>query len=162
MDITEWIVRHVDQTYRKGNWAGRGVLPALEGVSTEESAWRPNPEQKTIAEIALHMAYWKDAVTARTSGQPWRYSEEMDWRPVPATARGWEEARAELERAHERLLQALRACSAERLNDVLGKAWWAEDGDGQARIIDFAIGVAQHDMYHAAQVFVLRRLYRHR
>ena len=160
MDTVGWIVEHVDQTYKQGNWAGRGALPALEGVTTEESAWRPNAEQKTIGEIALHMAYWKDAVTARISGQPWEYNEETNWRPVAATARGWEEARAELHRAHERLLRVLRSLTPQRLSEVIGKAWWLEDG--QARVIDWAVGAAHHDMYHAAQIFVLRRLYQQR
>jgi uncharacterized damage-inducible protein DinB len=160
VDITAWIVEHVDQTYKQGNWAGRGVLPALAGVTTEESAWRPHPEQKTIGEIIRHMAYWKDAVSARTSGEPWESSEEANWRPVAATARGLEEARAELQQAHERLLRVLRSFSPERLNEVVWKAWWLEEG--QARVIDWAVGAAHHDMYHAAQIFVLRRLYQQR
>lgn len=158
MDITGWIVEHCDQTYKMGNWAGKGVLPAIEGVATEEAAWRPNPEQHTIGELVLHMAYWKDAVTTRLGGQPWKYDEQMDWRPVPATAEGWEEARAELGRAHDRLLAVLRSLNANRLPEPVGKAWWLEDG--QARAIDFAVGVAHHDMYHAAQIFILRRLYK--
>lgn len=158
VDTVGWIVEHVDQTYAKGNWAGRGVLPSVEGVATEEAAWRPNAEQHTIAELVLHMAYWKDAVTARITGAPWQYSEATDWRPVPATARGWEEARAELARAHERLLGVLRSIAPERLDEVIGKAWWLEAG--QARVIDFALGAAHHDMYHAAQIFVLRRLFK--
>jgi len=129
-------------------------------VGTEEASWRPNPEQHTIGEIVLHMAYWKDAVTERLSGRPWKHSEEMDWRPVPATARGWEDARTELDRAHGRLLEALGTLSAKRLSEVVGKAWWLDDG--QARVIDFALGAAHHDMYHAAQIFVLRRQYKHR
>lgn len=160
MDVTEWIVRHVDQTYRQGNWAGRGVLPALDGVTTDESAWRPTPEQKTIGEIIRHMAYWKDSVSARTSGEPWEYSDEANWRPVAPTARGLDDARAELQHSHERLLRVLRSLSAGRLNEVVGKAWWMDDG--QARVIDWAVGAAHHDMYHAAQIFVLRRLFQQR
>lgn len=106
------------------------------------------------------MAYWKDAVTARLAGRPWTYSEEMDWRPVAPTAQGWEEARKELEDAHGRLLEELSALREERLPEILGKAWWLEGG--QARVIDFAIGIAHHDQYHAAQIYVLRRQYKHR
>ncbi len=65
MDAYAWLIEHVDRTYQEGNWAGTGVRPALEGVSAELAGWRPHPEQHTIAEIALHMAYWKDAVGAR-------------------------------------------------------------------------------------------------
>jgi len=126
----------------------------------DEASWRANPEQHTIAEIVRHMAYWKDAVTARLGGRPWTYSEEMDWRPVAAAAQGWEEARTELAEAHGRLLEALSTLRAERLSEVAGTAWWLEGGP--ARIIDFALGIAHHDQYHAAQIYVLRRQYRHR
>jgi len=59
----------------------------------------------------------------------------------------------------------------------VGRGWWREPVDplspyaagytddvasGQARAtaIDFALGAAHHDMYHAAQIFVLRRGYK--
>lgn len=158
MAIVEWIVEHVDTTYRKGNWAGTGVLPALEGLTAEEAAWRPNPAQKSAGEMIRHMAYWKDAVTVRISGMPWSYDEEQDWRPVPPTTKGLQEAHAELAASHEALLAALGALRPERLFEQLGKAWWLEDAP--AKVIDFALGAAQHDMYHAAQIFVLRRAYK--
>ncbi|HXF81807.1 MAG TPA: DinB family protein [bacterium] len=129
-------------------------------MTPEESAWRPTAEQKTIGEIARHMAYWKEAVRARLSGQPWTYSDEANWRAVPPTAAGWDEARAELERSHQELLAVLRTLTVERLGEPLGKAWWQEDRP--ARVVDWAVGVAHHDSYHAAQIFVLRRLYQHR
>lgn len=177
MEIVSWIVEHVDLTYQKGNWAGPGPLPALDGLTVEEASWRPNPEQKTAGEMIRHMAYWKDAVTVRLTGQPWEYKDEDNWRAMPATERGLEEARAELAASHERLLDALRALTPARLDERVGRAWWREPVDplspyaagytddvtpGQARAtaIDFAIGAAQHDMYHAAQIFVLRRGYK--
>lgn len=158
MELIDWIVEHCDHTYRKGNWAGPGVLPSIEGVTVEEASWRPNPEQHTISEMVLHMAYWKDAVTARASKQPWEFNEEMDWRPVPPTAQGWEEAKGEIQSSHGKVLEALRSLSEERLFEVVGKAWWM--ASGQARLIDWAIGITHHDQYHAAQIFVLRRFFK--
>ncbi len=35
MELVPWIADHCDQTFRKRNWAGRGVLPSLRGVSTQ-------------------------------------------------------------------------------------------------------------------------------
>ena len=174
MEIVDWIVEHVHLTYLKGNWAGPGVLPSLDGLTPEEASWRPNPEQKSAGEMIRHMAYWKDAVSARLTGRSWEYAEGENWRPVPATAPGLEEAHAELAASHAQLLEALRALTAARLHERLGRAWWREPVDppspyaagytaevtpGQARAsaIDFAVGAAQHDMYHAAQIFVLRR-----
>ena len=174
MDIVGWIVEHVDTTYKKGNWAGPGVLPSLDGLTSVEASWRPNPEQKTAGEMIRHMAYWKDAVTARLTGRQWKYAEEDNWRPVAETPAGLDDARAELAISHGRLLEALRGLTPERLDGHVGRAWWREPVDphspyaagysddvaaGQARAvaIDFALGAAQHDMYHAAQIFVLRR-----
>jgi uncharacterized damage-inducible protein DinB len=174
MEIVDWIVEHVDVTFRKGNWAGPGVLPALDALTVEDAAWRPNLEQKTVGEMIRHMAYWKDAVTARLTGAAWEYKEEDNWRPVPATAEGLDAARAELTVSHGRLLEALRALRPERLHERVGRAWWREPvdplspyaaayadevtpGQAKATVIDFALGAAQHDMYHAAQIFVLRR-----
>ena len=174
MEIVDWIVEHVEMTYRKGNWAGPGVLPALEGLTAEEAAWRPNAEQKTAGEMIRHMAYWKDAVTSRLTGGSWAYKEEDNWRPVAASAAGVAAALTELAASHDHLMAAMRSLTAARLHERAGRAWWREPVDprapfagaytdtvnpGQAiaTVFDFALGAAQHDMYHAAQVFVLRR-----
>lgn len=176
MELAAWIVEHVDTTYRKGNWAGPGVLPALAGLTPESASWRPNAEQKTAGEMIRHMAYWKDAVTARLSGRAWKYAQADNWRAVAVTAEGLAGALAELATAHDRLLDALRGVTPERLLDRVGRAWWREpvdpsspfaqgytdevtSGQAWAMVMDVALGAAHHDMYHAAQIFVLRRAF---
>lgn len=154
--IAGWLRNRVDRTYRSGNWAGSGPLRAIRGVSPQAAHWRPHPEQHTIAEITLHMGYWKDAVTARLVGRPWRYDQDANWRPVAPTARGWAQARAELAGAHRRLMHALRAA---RDADLLAAPAAAVDPRRlRWRMLDFVVDVATHDSYHAAQIFVLRRL----
>ncbi len=154
-DVLPWVIEHCDQTYRKRNWAGKGVLPGLADVTVEAAHWRPHPEQHTIAEIVLHMAYWKDAAASQLAGRPWTHDEASDWRAVPATAQGWVDARRELQAAHERLMADLRALPAARLGEPVGKVWSEGETD---RGIDLAVDIATHDSYHAAQIFVLKRL----
>ncbi len=154
-EILQWIIAHADRTYRKGNWAGKGVLPGVEGISVEAAHWRPHPDQHTIAEIVLHMAYWKDAAATQLAGRPWTYDDASDWRAVPTTAQGWAAARAELQAAHERLMTDLRAVPADRLLEPVARV--GADGDTD-RAIDLAVDIATHDHYHAAQIFVLKRL----
>lgn len=108
--VIDWIVSRGDGTYRRGNWAGKGPLPSIKGVTADVAHLR-HPDQHTIAEIVLHMAYWKDAVTARLTGQPWKYDESQNWRAAVATEQGWAQARAELGAAHRRLMAALRTYS---------------------------------------------------
>jgi uncharacterized damage-inducible protein DinB len=155
-ELVRWIVQRCDQTYRAGNWAGKGVLACVEGLRPQEAHWRPHPDQHTVAEILLHMAYWKDAVTSRLSGAPWTYDEAQDWRQVAPTADGLASALAELEASHGRLMEQLTALTAERLLTPVGRAWWS--AVGQALVVDLVVDVATHDTYHAAQIFVLRRL----
>ncbi len=162
IDVFHWVLDHCDQTYRKGNWAGRGVLPAIDGVHAGAAHWRPHPEQHTIAEIGLHMAYWKDAAGARMAGRPWTYDGQQDWRAVPATEPGWTRVRTELEAAHERLMAVLHGLEAGRLMTPLLKSGLVFQDQWEARplrVIDLAVDIATHDHYHAAQVFVLKRLY---
>ncbi len=151
MDILRWARARVDQTFRKRNWAGRGVLPALRGVTSAQAHWRPSPAQHTIAEIALHMAYWKDAVSAHLRQLPWKYDEQLNWRPVPPTMRGWVNARAELRASQQRLRRSLQGFPAARLLQPLRPRH-------PDKYIDLVIDIATHDTYHAAQIFVLRQL----
>jgi len=157
MDAYDWLIEHVDRTYQEGNWAGTGVRPALEGVSAELAAWRPHPEQHTIAEIALHMAYWKDAVGARLANRPWAYDKEQNWRPVPATAHGWTGALSDLQAAHDRLMRGLRALSSTHLMAAVDTT--PGGPTRELRVIDLVVDIATHDHYHAAQIFVLKRLH---
>src|SRR2546426_12255181 len=101
-DVFQWILEHVDQTYRKGNWAGRGVLPAIEGVDAGAAHWRPHPERHTIAGIALHMGHWKDAAGTRMAGRPWADDEQQDGRGVPAAGQGGSQARPAVEQPNQR------------------------------------------------------------
>ena len=152
MDITTWLVRRCHQTYRKGNWAGKGVLSALKGVTAEMAHWRPHPEQHTIAEIALHMGYWKDSVTAGLTRKPWTHDKELDWRSPAPTEQGWQEALTELQRAHNRLTKALRGLKPARLMQPLQPR-------RRLSVADLVVDIATHDSYHSAQIFVLRRLF---
>src|SRR3990172_9142083 len=81
IDLPGWLAERLERTYGEGNWAGKGIRPALEGLTAAEAHWRPVPAQHTIAEIAWHMAYWcwkvahwldPDAVTdpGEEGGQP--------------------------------------------------------------------------------------------
>ncbi|HET6780622.1 MAG TPA: DinB family protein [bacterium] len=148
--LHEWVLLHCRQTYQRRNWAGKGVLPAIKGVTAEQAHWRPQPDQHNIAEIALHMGYWKDRVTAGLTGRKWKYSDADNWRTVPHTDAGWSAAQTELEAAQRRLMQGIRGLAPSRLMERAVGPW---------KWLDFIVDIATHDSYHAAQIFVIRRLF---
>ena len=133
------------------------MAPALEGVTAEIASWRPVPDQHTIAEIVAHLAYHTELVAKRLRGGAWEYRREDDWQAGPSTEDAWARVRARLERAHEDFAAALAALDANQLLEPLDKSWLSPDL--VTRRIDYAVDIATHDIYHAGQIFVLKRLF---
>jgi uncharacterized damage-inducible protein DinB len=155
VDIAEWIADRYDLTHRLGNWAARGVKPALEGVTWEIAHWRPAPDQHTIAEIVAHLAYHTELVAKRLRGGAWEYRREDDWQAGSSTEDAWARVRARLERAHEGFAAVLAGLDAGQLLEALDKSWLSPDM--VTRRADYAVDIATHDIYHAGQIFVLKR-----
>ena len=157
MDIVTWIGERYELTNRLGNWAAHGVRPALDGVTIEMAAWRPAPDQHTIAELIAHLAYHRELVAARLHGDPKKHREDDDWQAGPATEEGLAQVRARLDRAHADVAAALADLKPDQLLEPLMGSWLSPKL--VTRRIDLAVDIATHDLYHAGQIFVLKRLY---
>jgi uncharacterized damage-inducible protein DinB len=157
MDLTAWIAERFELTNRLGNWAAHGVAPALEGVTVEMAGWRPAPDQHSIAEMIAHLAYHRELVAARLGGHPSEYRADDDWQAGPATEEGLAQVRARLDRAHRDVAAALADLKPDELLAPLMASWLSPKR--VTRRIDLAVDIATHDLYHAGQIFVLKRLY---
>lgn len=149
----------IDQAYDRASWHGTNLRGSLRGVSVEEASWRPAPGRHNIWELALHCAYWKYAARRQMLGEPkgtFPYpGSDFFPRPDPASPlsvdRAWAADLAVLAAMHKSLRAAIEGLSAE---DLAGKA----RGRKERRMLDIAVGVAAHDLYHAGQIQLLRRL----
>jgi uncharacterized damage-inducible protein DinB len=150
--VSDWILARCDRTYRSRNWAAKGVLSALREVTAEVAHWRPHPDQHTIAEIVLHMAFWKDVVASALSTGVYRYAKSEDWRAVEPTKDSWEQAQDALRAAHHRLIATLRQIRDRQLMQTVRRR-------RKYTVADLAVDIATHDSYHVGQIFVLRRIY---
>lgn len=145
-----WLAERLERTYREGNWAGRGLAAALEGVTAAEAHWRPVTGQRTIAELVAHTAYWCRWVAHHL--RPEEFPDPgQDWPEVPPTAETWERVRREAEQAHRDCASAVR-----RADPAVLDAPAPEDSGTWREVL---VDLATHTSYHAAQVFVLRRWY---
>lgn len=106
--VSDWIRSRCNRTYRSHNWAGKGSLLSVQSVASEVAHWRPHPEQHTIAEIVLHMAFWKELVATVLSGGIYRYAKSDVWREVQPTEAGWKRAQRSMDAAHRHLMAAMR------------------------------------------------------
>ena len=146
----------LDRAYDKKSWHGTNLKGSIRGLSPEAAAWRPAPDRHNAWEYAVHAAYWKYAVRRRITGEP-RGSfplEGSNWfeRPEPgrATEAAWKEDRRLLDKEHRRLREAVAGLGAKDLTK--------KPPGGGTTILDLVTGAAAHDLYHAGQIQLVKRL----
>jgi hypothetical protein len=149
MKADELILALFEEGYSRKTWHGPNLRQSLKGVSAEQAAWRPAPGRHNIWELALHSAYWKYAVRRRIEGGK-RGSfilkgSNFFARPEAgkATQAAWHADLALLETEH----QAFEAAIRRVLKTSRSK-----------KLLPALYGVAFHDVYHAGQIRLLRRL----
>jgi DinB family protein len=145
----------VDQGYEKKAWHGPNLKGSTRGLSSEVAAWRPGPRRHNIWEIVLHAAYWKYAVRRMLTGEPRGTfpCKGSNWFPcpVPLTPRRWREVVALLAQEHSELRSAIQDLQRSRLQQKPSSSKYTR--------MNLIYGAACHDVYHAGQIQLLKRLY---
>jgi DinB superfamily len=139
----------LEEGYSKKTWHGPNLRQALKGVTAKQAAWRPGAGRHNIWEVTLHAAYWKYAVRRRIdAGKRGGFvlkGSNFFARPVKgkATEADWRADLAILEEEHRALMESVRG--------VL-------KSPGAQKSLPMLYGVALHDVYHAGQIRLLRKL----
>ena len=148
------LLRRLNQAFHVPAWHGPNLLGALRGVTPEAAAWRPGPARHNIWELAVHAAYWKYRVYRKLTDAPPRSFDVKgsDWfvRPDETTTAAWRDDVALLRTWHDRLCGAVLRFNHHRLGEQVGS--------GAYTFEDLIAGAAAHDVYHAGQIRLLRRL----
>jgi len=144
----------IDEAYDARSWHGTNLRGSLRGVSPRVAAWRPAPGRHNIWELALHAAYWKYAVRRRITGEK-RGSFSLagsNWfrRPEAATAAAWKADLAFLGSEHRQMRGVIAGLKAADLQK--------RTPPGRTTIGFLVRGIAAHDLYHAGQIQILKRL----
>jgi len=148
------LLSSIDQAYDHKSWHGTNLRGSIRGLSAKQAAWRPAPNRHNIWEIVVHAAYWKYAVYRRLTGEP-RGSFTLkgsNWfvRPQEETEAAWKADITLLAETHK----SLRAAIAEMDTKSLYKI------PAGSKLDNFTLisGIAAHDLYHAGQIQLLKRL----
>jgi len=147
------ISRILDQLHREFEgraWHGDNVSDTLKGITAEQAVRKPISAAHSIWELTVHMAFWKQAVTARLVGNPLTITDDMDWRPITDTSSAaWKTAVDNLCAAHQALVTAVAKFDESRLDEQVGP-----DNSTCYVLIH---GIIQHDLYHAGQIAILKK-----
>jgi hypothetical protein len=141
------LLDQLDESFDKKSWHGPNLRASIRGVTAEQAAWRPAAGRHNIWELTLHAAYWKYVVRRRITGEK-RSSfvlagSNFFERPVELSEAAWKEDVGILEAQH----RDLRLAVAQLPSALKGST------------LHLIRGAAAHDIYHAGQIRLLRRLW---
>lgn len=149
LNSKQLVLTLLDEAYERKTWHGPNLKQSLKGVTARQAAWRPDTGRHNIWEVTLHAAYWKYALRRRIEGGK-RGSFALkgsNFFPRPEKGNLNEVAWAADKKLLEREHRALRAAVAQVLR-----------ASREAKFIPQFYGMAFHDIYHAGQIRLLRRL----
>ena len=144
----------IDSAYDHVSWHGTNLRGSIRGVSPRQAAWRPAANRHNIWELVVHAAYWKYVAWRRLIGSK-RGSfplEGSNWmsRPQETSAKAWKADIQLLADMHRTLRDAVAAL---RPADLVRKP----KGSNVTNLV-LVTGVAAHDLYHAGQIQLIKRL----
>jgi hypothetical protein len=170
----------LDEAFDKKSWHGPNLRAAIRGVTVTQAAWRPAGDRHNIWELTLHAAYWKyvvrrkilrekrgsfvfagsnfferpesgsaaaDAASARLgsygSVSAGSAATEVALAEAALAETAWKRDIAILEAEHRKLRDAVARLSARAFTPA---------------VCHLIRGAAAHDLYHAGQIRLLRRM----
>ena len=146
-------VRIADQLRRAFDgsaWHGPALLELLKDVDAETAAARPLGDVHSIWELVLHIAVWDDAGLRRLSGEKWQPVGLANFPQVTTMTEGaWRKAVAAAKRTHETLVKTVAGLPDSRL--------WDRCPGKRYDFYHLLHGIAQHDLYHAGQIAILKK-----
>jgi uncharacterized damage-inducible protein DinB len=148
------LVRTLDAAFNRRSWHGTNLRGSIRGITARQAVWRPARARHNIWELVVHAAYWKYICVRRFTGGT-RGSFPLagsNWfeRNDAADERGWKKDVALLDEQHRQLRAVVEALSPRQLDET--------PRGSKVSNFDLLSGIAAHDLYHAGQIQILKRL----
>ncbi len=131
------------------------VRNAIEGLTGEQAAWKPEGTDNSIWECIAHLTYYNDAYLQRFKGIDYEYTkagnDETFEMPDAPTDADWQ---AEVDRFDAVMTEwrgLLIAADDEKLTSLVPN----KDGAKWAELISL---INTHNAYHGGQILLLRKL----
>ena len=155
MDAIRALVETLERAYRKKSWHGTGLRGSLRLLEPEARTWRPGPDRPNAWELMVHAAYWKYIVLKALEPEAGHAFGEKGSnffiREPGLSDTVWKGDFARLDALHGKVLLAaanLRPADLDR--PAPGR---------KENTFTLLAGLAAHDLHHAGQVQLIRRLW---
>lgn len=147
----ERIQQQLQRAFEGEAWHGPSVLELIADVDAVKAAAQPIAGAHSIWELVLHIAAWDKAVTTRLGGNRGAVSNEENFPTVSDTSEeSWQKAIETLKQNHHDLIEALGGVDESSLD--------APVVEGMSSVYVHLHGAIQHELYHAGQIAILKKL----
>lgn len=147
------IVTMLHAGYNGGAWHGPSVMEALKDLSPEQASFK-TPTVHTIAELIYHMTSWRLFVIKRLQGD-YDYlidDDKKDFGNSPVVDKfELETLLMELSLSQDELVKELVQKTDTYLDQIVPGSEYT--------YYTLVHGIIQHDIYHAGQVSILKKMY---
>lgn len=148
----ELMLTALDEAFDRKSWHGTNLRGSIRVLTVDQAGWCPAKGAHNIWEVVVHTAYWKYVVRRAITGAK-RASfacKGLNWFPRDGRdAAQWASDFHLLVSEHRQLREAVAVFDPRRLNEIAARRFT------YAQMIP---GVAAHDLYHAGQIQLLKRL----
>ena len=153
-DSIHTLLALIAQSYDTKAWHGTNLRGSIRGLTARQALWRPSPDRHNIWEIVVHCAYWKYIVRRRILGEK-KGSFALkgsNWfrRDEGLPEKQWRTEVALLESTHKSMREAVARLKPGDLS--------MKPGGSKVDNLAILMGIASHDLYHAGQIQLLKRL----
>lgn len=151
--IKETLLKQYERCYNENGWFV-AVWNAVDGVTAEQAAWKPEGSDNSIWESLTHITYYNSAYLQRFKGIEFEYDvadNDETFRRGEASEEAW---RADVEKFDSVMIewrtlieQADESKFSEPVPTNTSRIW-----------ADLIADVNAHNAYHGGQILLLRRL----
>ena len=153
MEIKKTLLQQYDRCYNENGWFV-AVRNAIEGVTAEQAAWKPEGSDNSIWGSLTHISYYNNAYLQRFKGIEFQYDvseNEETFRAGEPTEEAW---RADVEK-FDSVMTEWR-----KLIDLADESKFSEPVPTNTSRVwaDVIADVNAHNAYHGGQIVLLRKL----
>lgn len=145
------IAKQLQRTCQGRAFHGPALEEVLADVTAKTASAKPPGGVHTIWEIVLHVTFWQEEVHRWLQGRCRRPAEGEDWPAVGATTdAAWSDALRAMRSANESLRDEVMLLEESRLEEPIFPT--------MSKVYVSLHGIIQHNIYHAGQIAVLKKI----
>ena len=153
MTESKRIAQQIKQAFEGPCWSGPSLMDILDGVDVIAASARPISEAHTIWEIVMHLISGQQIMLRFARGESNTSATAEDWwQPVPEgdDEQTWTATIEQLKKQEAGLWDAVGKFPDDKLDKPFV--------EGGSSVYNNLHGHAQHTLYHAGQILMLKRV----